>query len=511
MKDVITGEELKETMIKAIDLLCDSVGSTLGPSGNNVLINRDDEVPYITNDGVTIAEAIESSDKKINTVLEIAKEASLKTNEEVGDGTTTTLVLLKEIYHEGLKEIEKGKNPIVLKKELNNALELVIKELTKLRQEATEKDLLNVAINSSEDIEIGNILTETYLKMKNKYACRLRESNTDKTYVEIKKGYNLDIDNIPSIYFDNKKEIVLKDSYVLILRGYLTDLEQIAEVINEGLNRGKNIVILAEDYDINIEREILLYYLQEHKNIYIFKIPDYGSRKEEIIKDIVSLTDSKVKNIELEPVIFTDLGTSKELIINKEEVLLISNKNVKERLNTLKDELDNISDTYTKEFIASRIAKLENGIATIYVGGNTKTEIKERLMHFEDALCALDTASLGVVIGEGISYLKVLNNLDNKDTGTNILKKVLEVPFNKIMENAGYDKDIIKKKIIESNYQLIYNFKLNDFENIKDTKIIDPLGVVIESLKNAVSIASLLLTTNYLVINDTIKIDKPIL
>jgi chaperonin GroEL len=187
MKEVLTGEELRKVMVEAIDLLCDSVGSTLGPSGNNVLINTDDTIPYITNDGVTIAKAIESSDKRINTVLEIAKEASLKTNEEVGDGTTTTLVLLQAIIKEGLKEIEKGKNPIILKQELNEALDLILKDIDTLKKMPTSEDLLNVAVNSSEDKKIGKILTEIYLLMKSRYSCRLTESNSEETYYEIKK------------------------------------------------------------------------------------------------------------------------------------------------------------------------------------------------------------------------------------------------------------------------------------------------------------------------------------
>lgn len=507
MKEVITGEELKKIMVDAINLLCDSVSSTLGPSGNNVLINTDDVTPYITNDGVTIAEAIESSDKRINTILEIAKEASLKTNEEVGDGTTTTLVLLQSLIHEGLKEIENGKNPIILKQELNEVLDKALEELDKLKKDATDSDLLNVAINSSEDIKVGNILTEIYLKMGSRYACRLTDANTDYTYYDIKKGYNLEIDNIPSIYFEDNKELNLKDSYVLLLKGYLSDLEMISDIINEGLNRNKNIVILASEYDIEIEREVLLYYLQEHKNIYLFKIPDYASRKEAITKDIATLTKANIKDINLERVTFNDLGKS-DITITKNELTIISDNDISNRLNNLKEELNNTNDDYEKEFLQARISKLENGIATIYVGGKTKSEIKEKIMHYEDALCSLEIAKFGIVTGEGIPFLSIINKLSLDTTGANILKKALEVPFNKIMENSASDKDEIKKEIEESNYQKIYNFNTKKYESINETKIIDPLKVITTALKNAVSIASLLLTTNYLVINEKIEVEK---
>ena len=511
MKEVVTGEELKKIMQEAINILCDSVSSTLGPSGNNVLINTSDTSPYITNDGYTIANALEVEDKKINTVIEIAKEASLKTNEEVGDGTTTTLVLLQSIFNEGLKEIENGKNPIILKKELTEAMEEVIKELDKLKRLPSKEELLNVAINSSEDKEIGKLLTEIYLKMHSRYACRLIESSSQEEYYEIKKGYSLEIDNIPSIYFDNIDTISLKNTYILLVKGYLTDLEIISDMINEGLNRNKNIIILAEDYDIEIEREVLLYYLQEHKNIYLFKIPDYGSRKEAIIKDISSLSNSKIKNINIENISFSDLGLVDEVIINKNEIVILSNNSTAKKIKELKKELSSVQDDYEKEFILERLAKLENGIANIYVGGKTKTEIKERLLHFEDCLCALEVANEGIVLGEGIAFLSIINKLKDNNTGFRIMKRVLEIPFDKIMKNAGYDEKIIKEEIIKSNYQKVYNFNTNQYDDINNTKIIDPVKVLISALKNSISISSLLLTTQCLVINDNIRIEKPIL
>ena len=506
MKEVIYGEELRKTMIEAINLLCDAVGSTLGPSGNNVLINTDDISPFITNDGVTIAKAISSNDKKIDTILEIVKEAALKTNEIVGDGTTTTLVLLKSIFNNGLEEISKGKNPIELKYELNRCLNKIVEELYKISRKPNDNDLLSIATISTEDKELGNFLFNLYKIMKSKYAIKLMEGNSEETYYEIKRGYNLEIDNIPSIYFQNSNELIINDVYTLLLRGYLDNLEDIAEIINEGLNRNKNILILCEDYNELVLEQVILYYLQMNKNIYLFKIPDYGSRKEEIIKDVVSLTNSSIKNIGYDHIYFDNLGHINELIIKKDEIIVVNEIDVINRLEALKDEFNNLYDDYEKEFLASRISKLENGIATIYVGGKTKTEIKEKLLRLEDGICALEVAKDGILVGEGISLLKVINSIDNV-----ILCKALEVPFNKIMENAIGNYEDIKNEIKNSNYEEIYNFALANFESINDTTIIDPLKVVIEAIKNAISIASMLLTTNYLVINENIKIDKNIL
>ena len=282
MKEVISGKELKEIMIKAVNLLCDAVGSTLGPSGNNVIINSELS-PYITNDGATIAQTISSNDKKINTILEIAKEASLKTNEKVGDGTTTTLVLLQSIFNEGLKKIEEGTNPIALKKKLNIELNNIIEKLNKMKKIPNGEELYNIALTSSEDIEIAKLVIEVYLKMNNKYSIKLDESNNEKTYYEIKRGYTIEDTEIPTIYFNNINKIEVSNVYVLLLNGYLTSLEQISDVINEGLVRDKNIIIFVEDYSEEVKNDVLLYYLKSNRNIFLFKIPNYGLQKENII------------------------------------------------------------------------------------------------------------------------------------------------------------------------------------------------------------------------------------
>lgn len=512
MKDVLYGEELKEVMSTAVNLLCDAVSSTLGPTGNNVLINCSDCSPFITNDGVTIAKNIESNDVRINTILEIVKEASLKTNEVVGDGTTTTLVLLQSIFNQGLEEIKLGKNPIILKKELTYTLDKVIDLVSKKKKESKESDLLSIATISANDLEIGKFISSVYNKMKSKYSIKLKEGYSDNTYFEIKNGYTLEIDNISSIYFQNKKEINLENCYVLVLKGYLISLEQISELINEGIINNKNIVIFAEDLDESIRQELLSYYLREDKNIFIFKIPEYASRRESIENDISHLAGCSIINCDLEKVYFSDVGVIDNIKINKDEVVLLSNNDsVVSLIDELKGELDNTNSEYEREFIFSRLSKLENGIATIYVGGTTKTEIKEKLMRYEDALCALEVAKSGVVVGEGITLLEVSNLLCSELSGERIIKRALEVPFEKICSNAGVDGGVLKKDIIESSYKKIYDFCTSKLIDALNCTILDPVEVVITSIKNAVSISSLLLTTNYLVIDENIKIEEAIL
>lgn len=493
MKEIICNNELREIMIKAVNLICDAVGSTLGPSGNNVIIDNTLS-PYITNDGATIARSISSSDKRINAILEIVKEASLKTDKEVGDGTTTTLVLLQSIFSEGLKEIEKGKNAIVLKRELNDLLDIIIEKINKKKKNPTKEDLLKIAYTSSNDMDIANLATTLYLKMGNKYSIRLDESKNE-TYYEIKKGYVIEEVDVPNLYLENKETIELNNVSLLLLDGYLSNLELISDILNESLTRDKNLIILADDYSDEVKNELMSYHLSMNKNIFIFKMPGYGSHKNDLENDLLNLTDAKKINIEYEQARYENLGNIEKIEIKKDNITLLINKNVHNYVNKLKNKLET-SNEYEKELLENRISKLEKGIATIYVGGNTKTEIKEKIMRFEDVLCSLEVAKYGIVKGEGLVFLEISKNINNK-----ILSKSLETPFIKILNNSGYEYKDIKDNIIKSKYKKIFNLEKGMLESTENN-IIDPALVLIESIKNAISIATLLLTTNYLVINE---------
>ena len=511
MKKVIEKNELRITMSKTVNLLCDAVSKTLGPTGNNVLIDSSETTPFFTNDGVTIATNIESDDKVENTILEIVKEASLKTNELVGDGTTTTLVLLQSIFNLGLEEINKGKNEILLKNELIISMNKVIKRINELKRIPTKNDLLNIALTSTNDLEIASLTTNTFFKTKSKHAIKLEESNNESTYTIHKKGYNISINNISSMYFSKENNLEIKNCNILILKGYLDNLESISEIINDILENNKNLIIFVESMNEEIKNEILVYYFQK-KNIFIVEIAEYASHRDKIEEDIKTLTNSTIKNIDYENAYTSDLGYINSITLNKNEITLLSNnKNNLELIKTIKKELKECNNDYEKEFINNRLSKLQNGITTIFVGGITKSEKRERLMRFEDALCALSASKDGIVYGEGITYLKAKEVLNEKLISDSILKKSLEKPFEKVIENLGIDSYELKKEIINNNYQKIYDYKTNSLIDINNCNILDPLEVVVTSLKNSVSIASLLLTTSSLVINENYKQEKDIL
>ena len=511
MKKVISGEELMQVMIKAVNLLCDTTSSTLGPTGNNVLINSSETSPFITNDGVTIANNIESEDKAINTILEIVKEASLKTNEISGDGTTTTLVLLQSIFNLGIEEINKGTNKIVLKKNLLSYMNRIVDEIDKLKKKPSKEDYLSVAKTSSNDKEIANTTTEVFLKMKSKHSIKLEESSNEETYYVNKKGYNIEINNMSSMYFTKNKSIELKNTKILILKGYLDSLESISDIINDILVNDKNLIIFTEGYAETIKNEVLVYYFN-HKNIFVVELEEYASNRDKIEEDIKVLSNSIIKNIDYENVSYSDLGTISNIILKEDEIILMnSNKSSKELINRLKDELKICKSDYEKEFINSRISKLENGITTIYVGGTTKAEKREKIMRYEDAICALESASNGVVPGEGLTYLEVANNLEITNESSLIIKKSLEKPFEKVISNLGREYKDIKKSIIENNYKRIYDYQKDSLVSIKESTIIDPVEIIITAFKNALSIAAILLSTSSLVINIEEKEDLNIL
>ena len=500
MKLVIRNDELIKVEEEAIELLCNTVKETLGPTGNNIIINRGDQSPFITNDGVTIAENIESEDKRINSVLELIKEASLKTNEEVGDGTTTTLVLLQAIFKEGLKYIEKGKNKIKLKQELLSTIDKVTKELDRLKRNPKKEDYYKIALTATNDLEISKIATDAFLKTKRKQGIHLEEGE-EETIIKTKSGYTIPITKLKSIYFERKKEILLENVMVFILKGYLNDLEQISEIINVSISEEKNILIICEGMSEEVKNELFLLY-QNYKNIIGVELEEVGTHREKIEQDIKKLSKGSIKNIDLENISLMDHGTLPKILIQEEELTIIQDEEErKELIKELEEEIKKEKSDYEKDFIYERISKLEQGITTIYVGGITKSEKKEKIMRYQDAIGSLDSAKSGITLGEGIPYLKIGNDLKEENDGDKIIKETLKKPFEEILNNLGAEKEQIEEEIKKNRYQKVYDYKEKTYKSLEETDIIDSILILKTAFKNAVSIASLLLSTSSLVIN----------
>lgn len=503
-KKVVSGKELFDKMSSSINLLCDTVKSTLGPSGNNVIINESTMSPFITNDGVSIAENIESEDEVENTILTIAKEASIKTNELVGDGTTTTLVLFQSIFNDGLELISNGYNPIKLKKEIDESINIIIDELNKFKRECSSEDLKQIACVSSNDNYIGELIYEVYSKSN---LVKINESINDKTTYKIVNGYRIDSTSVSDYFFNNKKEINLKDTYILLTLDRIESVYELNNIISE-IDSNKSLLIIAEDFSDEVINEMVMQSYQGTLNVCLVKSPGYGSEKYDILRDISVISNAKIcgcnYGVSTSDIKLNDLGRCKEVKINNEETIIIdalgSENDINNLKNSLKEEISSCSSDYEKELLSSRLAYLDNGIGIIYVGASTNTERKEKKMRYEDALCAIKSCSEGVLVGEGISLLKIKSILEGKISS--IVLSSLEKPFLQIIDNNGLDKEEIFNVIKKSNYEKIYNVLNNQYENITTSKIIDPYLVVKSEIINACSIASMLLTTKYLVINE---------
>ncbi len=501
MKKIVSGEELRVKMEEAINLLCDTVKSTIGPKGSNVIIDHSTFSPFITNDGVTIAENIESEDAVINTILELAKEASLKTNDLVGDGTTTTLVILQSLFNEGLNLIRKGINPVMLKKELDNTLKEIVNLIERYSHIPSKEEMAYIASVSSNDEEIGKIISEVYLNILEKSAITIKESDEAFTKVNYLKGYIFE-SLIPSLYFLeglNTKEYL--NPYILLFNNKLDDIEILANILNYIIKNNSSLIIMAQDYSDDLINTILNLNLENHLNIMLLKIPEYGIRQNSILEDIGAISQSTITD-SLEILQVNYLGKVEKAHINNEKVYLSFKFNdlIKERIIKLNEEVKNTETE--QEFIKKRLAMFNNGVAEILVGAQTTTERREKKMRFDDALWAISSASKGVTSGGGLTLAYISSLLNNNDKGTNLLKKALLKPMEQILINAGLDYNKIFMKLKESNYKLLYNVKTDNYENITKTKVLDSKEVLISAVSNAVSIAGMILTTTSIVINE---------
>ncbi len=498
MKRVVRGQELQEKMHYAIDLLGETVKSTLGPKGCNVIIDHSAFSPFITNDGVTIAMNIESDDEVINTILELAKESSIKTNENVGDGTTTTIVLLQGLYQEGMALINKGFNPMLIKKEMDILVAQIVELIQKDAHKPTYDDLKNIAIVSGNSLEIGDLVSEAFFKIGQREGIIIQEGTDFQDQMIFKKGYYLDTGLVSPYYLQGQKEKQWSNVNVLLIKGLVDDFEPLSLIINDLIAQKASLLIIAEDYTDNFINETLSLYLQENINIFLAKLPGYGLTKWEILKDLECIIDNDSYNFDCNLSI-TNLGKISRLVINENSLTLdfIPNKKVQERIATLEQNKDK-----NNEELKRRMAMLNQGIIEIQVGATTDVERREKKMRYDDALSAIDAASKGVLPGSGLSLYKAASVLENSPILGDMYNQVLKLPLKQILINAGLNYEEISTEIEKNHFQKLYNIAQDKYEDIKKTAVIDSMPVVINSLVNANSIAGILLTTSSLVINE---------
>jgi len=424
-------------------------------------------------------------------------------NEFVGDGTTTTLVLLQSIFNEGLKLINNGLNPLILKKEIDNSLKEIIEKINNYSRIPTNDEILNAAITSSNDLVIGKDIYEVYSKIKYKDAINIKESDNDLTLIKYEKGYKIESNLASNYYFRDTNFHSFSNAFILLINNNLNYITEIDTIINEIIKTKNNLIIFANDYSDSFINEILNLYLENIANIYLFKTPEYGLKQKNILNDITAISNANIvdntTNISL-----NNLGKIDNIKFDNKEIVINFDMNdkVKKRISLLENELNTYNTNFEKDFIKKEIAIFKTGTATIYVGAPTKLERHEKIMRYIDALCAISSLENGIIPGSGIILEKIANELSLKTHGNNILKIALTEPMKQILNNAALDYDDILNNIKINNYEILYNVITNKYENVNNTKIIDSERVIINSLKNACSIASMLLTTNSLVINE---------
>ena len=536
-KQIVFSEDARRKLKNGMNVVANAVGATLGPKGRNVAIDRKFGSPTVTHDGVSVAKEIELEDPFENMGAQLLKEAASKTNDIAGDGTTTSTVLAHDIVNEGLKTLEAGYNPMLLKHGISLATETIVEELRKMSVKIdTKGDIASVATNSAADEEIGGLIADVMDKVGKDGVITVEESKSLQFETEFVEGMQFDRGYLSPYFITSteKMEAVISDAYVLINEKKISAAQDIVPLLEKLVQIGKReLVIIAEDIDGEALATLVLNKLRGMLNVLAVKAPGFGDRRKAMLEDIAKLTGGTVIAEEtgrkLETATLQDLGRAEKVVSDKENTTIVGGKgkkaDIEGRIKEIRSEIDKSTSDYDKEKLQERLAKLSGGVAIIRVGAATETEMKEKKHRVEDALSAARAAvEEGIVPGGEISLINAASKLDklakeNGDddsevrVGINIVKKALEAPIRKLASNAGQDGSVIidtvrRTAAEKKNKNIGYNVLTNKYVDMIEAGVIDPVKVVRGALENAASIASMILTTDVL-ITDMPEKDKP--
>ncbi|HKZ44409.1 MAG TPA: chaperonin GroEL [Anaerolineales bacterium] len=532
-KQLVFSEDARRRLKNGIDIVANAVGTTLGPKGRNVALDRKFGSPTITHDGVTVAKEIELEDPFENMGAQLLKEAATKTNDIAGDGTTTSTVLAHAIVTEGLKNLAAGSNPMRLKLGIEQATDKIVEALRKMSQKIeTKEEISSVATNSAADPEIGNLIADVMDKVGKDGVITVEESKSMQFETEYVEGMQFDRGYI-SAYFitdSEKMESIINDPYILIYDKKISAAQDIVPVLEKLVQLGKReLVIIAEDIDGEALATLVLNKLRGMLNVLAIKAPGFGDRRKAMLQDIATLTGGQVISEEtgrkLETTTLDEMGRAEKVVADKDNTTVISgkgdSKDIKGRIDQIRVEIDKSTSDYDKEKLQERLAKLSGGVAIIRVGAATETELKEKKHRVEDALSATRAAiEEGIVPGGEITFINAVSALDkvklngeDETIGVSIVRRAMEAPIRKLAENAGQDGAVIIETVRrlskeQNNKNLGYNVITGEYVDMLKAGIIDPLKVVRGALENASSIAAMILTTECL-ITDIPEKEKP--
>ncbi len=516
-KQLLFDEEARHALKRGIDALADAVKITLGPKGRNVVLDKKFGAPTITNDGVTIAKDIELDDPFENIGAQLAKEVASKTNDIAGDGTTTATVLAQAIVTEGLKNVAAGANPMAIKRGLESATQAVASAIKETAIPVTTREqMAQVAAISAADPSIGQLIGEVMEKVGKDGVVTVEESKSINTETEFVEGMSFDRGYISPYFVTNpeRMEAVLDEPFILITDKKISAVNDILPVLERVLQHTKNFVIIADDVDGEALATLAVNKLRGTLNVLAVKAPGFGDRRKDNLGDIATLTGGEVISDELgrklDSVQITDLGRARRVISTKEETTIVEGHGesaaIEARVHQVKAIMDEAKSDWDREKAQERLGKLAGSVAVIKVGAATEVELKEKKHRVEDALSATRAAvEEGIVAGGGVAFINILSKLDDvkldgdEATGVSILRRALEEPLRRIAVNAGQDGSVIVQEVKGLPAMNGYDALRGEFGNMVDKGIIDPAKVTRSALENAVSIASMVLTTNCLV------------
>ena len=514
------GEEARQALERGVDKLANTVKVTLGPKGRNVVLWRAYGTPLVTNDGVTIAKEIELEDPFENMGAQLVKEVSTKTNDVAGDGTTTATLLAQAIIHEGLKNLVAGANPVVMNKGMAKATKVAVEAIQKNSQPVNgSEDIARVGTVSSGDEKIGTLIAEAMEKVGSDGVITVEESKTAETYSEVVEGMQIDRGFLsPYMVTDTEKmEAVLDDPLILLTDKKISNIQEIIPVLEQVIQSGKKLLIMAEDVEGEALSTLLVNKLRGTLNVLCVKAPGFGDRRKEMLQDIAILTGATVISsdygLELHDTTMAQLGTARQVKAGKETTIIVDGggapEAIKERTHMIRNEFERSTSEYDREKLQERLARLAGGVAVIRVGAATETEMKEKKLRIEDALNATRAAvEEGIVAGGGTAYVNAIPEVEklvdsvegDEKTGVQIVARALTAPLRQIATNAGLDASVILEKVKTSD-QVGYGFDAYKevYCDMISSGIVDPTKVTRSALENAASISAMLLTTEALV------------
>ena len=526
-KEIKYGSEARTALEKGVNQLADTVKVTLGPKGRNVVLDKSFGAPLITNDGVTIAKEIELEDGFENMGAQLIREVASKTNDVAGDGTTTATVLAQAMVHEGMKNLEAGANPIVLRKGMKKATDNAVEAIRAMSSKVNGKEqIARVAAVSSGDEEVGQMVADAMEKVSNDGVITIEESKTMQTELDLVEGMQFDRGYISAYMATDmeKMEAILDDPYILITDKKISNIQDILPVLEQIVQSGARLLIIAEDIEGEALTTLIVNKLRGTFNFVAVKAPGYGDRRKEMLQDIAILTGGQVISEELgfdlKETTMDQLGRAKSVKVQKENTVIVDGcgdkKAIEDRIAQIKKAIEETTSEFDKEKLQERLAKLAGGVAVIRVGAATETEMKEAKLRMEDALNATRAAvEEGIIAGGGSAYIhaskevaKLTEELEGDEkTGAKIILKALEAPLHQIAANAGLEGAVIVNKVRESDPGVGFDAYAEEYVDMVSKGILDPAKVTRSALQNATSVASTLLTTESVVA--TIKEDVP--